>query len=416
MLSLAILRLAAFRALIGTRFFVLLGLQGQAVIVGWQIYVLTKDPFMLGLVGLAEAIPALTCSLWAGHIVDTKRPERVYVWAIGALMINALFLLLFGGGYIGISEALLVALLFVGVFASGLARAFVMPSVATMIPLLIPRSHLSAANAWMSSTFQIGAIGGPAAAGLLYAAFGAGGAWLMPFLCLSIATILAMGIKAMSPCSEEKITEKTLQSIATGIRFIWNNPILLSVMALDMFAVLFGGAVALLPAYAESVLHVGAQGLGALRAAPAIGCVFVALYLSLRPLRQLSGAQLLGVFAGFGVCMIGFGLSQNFWLSFFLLAVSGAFDGVNIVIRNTVVQLLTPQAMMGRVSAIKGMFIISSNEIGAFESGLAARVMGLVPSVVFGGIAALCVVGSVAFLSPSLRRLRITPHDKDSMP
>lgn len=409
MLSFDVLRLQAFRRLVATRFFTTLALQAQAVIVGWQIYSITKDPWMLGLTGLAEAVPALIMSLFAGHIVDIGKPQRIYFLAIAALCLNTFLLMLVGGGHLDSHDNVIIASLFAGVFFSGLARSFTMPSSTTLIPVMVSRMQLSGANAWINSAFNIGAIAGPAIAGIIYGGYGASAAWVVPFVLLLISTVLAITINVELPPKRE-LRETAAQSIIAGWRFIWRHPIILSVMALDMFAVLFGGAVAMLPAYADQVLHVGPEGLGALRAAPSIGAVAIGLYLAVRPMRHLSGAMLLWVFAGFGVCMLVFGLSHWFWVSMVALALSGVFDGINMVIRGTIVQLLTPQHMMGRVSSIKSMFVISSNEIGAFESGLAARLMGLVPSVVFGGVATLAVVAIIAILSPSLRKIVIDSH------
>ncbi len=416
MLSYDILRIRDFRRMIYTRFFTTLALQAQAVVVGWQIYSITQDTFMLGLTGLAEAVPALICALFAGHIVDISRPHRVYHLAILVLALNTLMLLLVGGGHLPLSEHAVIAMLFAGVFFSGLARAFTMPAAATLIPMLVPRPQWSQANAWVSSVFQIGAVAGPAIAGIIYGGYGAKIAWIMPFACFVIAAAFSV---TLNPKYTERVrrAESAAQSILSGWRFILKSPVILSVMALDMFAVLFGGAVAMLPAYADEVLHVGAEGLGALRAAPAVGSVIIGLWLSVRPMRHLSGTRLLWVFAGFGISMVGFGLSQHFWLSMVCLAASGIFDGINMVIRGTIVQLLTPTDMMGRVSSIKSMFVISSNEIGAFESGTAASLMGLVPSVVAGGVATLVVVAAIAILSPSLRKTIIdSHHDPDAKP
>jgi len=207
-----------------------------------------------------------------------------------------------------------------------------------------------------------------------------------------------------------------MKSIVAGWKFILQKPVLLSVMTLDMFAVLFGGAVAMLPAFADQVLHVGSEGLGALRAAPALGAMVTALFLAVRPMRHLSAKRLLWVVAGFGVCMIGFGLSHIFWLSMLLLILSGMFDCVSMVIRSTLMQLLTPDNMRGRVSSVNSMFVISSNEIGAFESGTVARLIGLVPSVVLGGFATLLVVGVTALLSPQLRRTVVDTHADEHKP
>ncbi len=415
MLSVDVLRSRLFRNLIWTRFFVTLALQAQAVIVGWQIYSITKDPWMLGLTGLAEAVPALASALFAGHIVDISRPQRVYALAILALCLNTFLLMLFGGGHVPAADHVIVGVLFAGVFFSGWARSFTMPASTTLIRMLVPRPQLSSGNAWISTAFQIGAVSGPAIAGLVYGGYGPTGAWVMPFALLTIAAVMAFGLNAIE-ARPPAPREPAWQSIKAGWHFILKNPVILSVISLDMFAVLFGGAVAMLPAYADQVLHVGAEGLGLLRAAPAVGSVAIGLYLALRPMRHLSGKRLLWVFAGFGVCMLGFGLSHVFWLSFAFLLMSGVFDGINMVIRGTIVQLLTPENMMGRVSSIKSMFVVSSNEIGAFESGLTARLMGLVPSVVFGGVATLAVVGVIAWLSPTLRKTVIDSHEADTPP
>ncbi|MCB1537794.1 MAG: MFS transporter [Rhodospirillales bacterium] len=409
MLSFEILRNRDFRRLLAARFTTTLALQAQAVIVGWQIYSLTKDPWMLGLTGLAEAAPALVSSLFAGHIVDISRPHRVYALALVTLCLNTFVLMLVGGGHLPLAESTIVAVLFAGVFVSGLARAFTMPASTTLIPMLVPRPQLAGANAWMGSLFQSGAIAGPALAGIVYGGYGARGAWIIPFALLTVSVFVAFSLKP-AYAAAPRMREPAWVSILSGWRFILKSPVVLSVMALDMFAVLFGGAVAMLPAYADQVLHVGPEGLGLLRAAPFAGSVAVGLFLALRPMRHLSGAQLLWVFAGFGLCMLGFGLSHVMWFSLLCLAVSGAFDGINMVIRGTIVQLLTPVPMMGRVSAIKSMFVISSNEIGAFESGTAARFLGLVPSVVFGAVMSLAVVAIIAILSPSLRKTAIDSH------
>lgn len=409
MLSFAALRIRDFRHLMFTRFFITLALQAQAVVVGWQIYSITKDPFLLGLTGLAEALPALLCALVSGHFVDVGNPRTIYRVCVGVLAANTLMLATIAGGYAGTPEAWVVPALFAGVFVSGIARSFVMPSAFALLSGYVSRKDMPGATAWLNTGFQTAAIGGPAVAGLVYGGYGPHGAWLLPAIALSIATVFAMTLGAAKRDHVEK-REPAIQSIKNGWKFIFKNPVILSVMTLDMFAVLFGGAVAMLPAFADHVLHVGPEGLGALRAAPALGSVLTALYLAVRPFRYLSGSLLLWVFAGFAVSMIGFGLSTSFWLSLMFLAASGAFDCVNVVIRSSIVQLLTPPDMKGRVSSVNTMFIISSNEIGAFESGLAARLMGLVPSVIFGGVASLVIVLGVAFYSPSLRKLVIDTH------
>ncbi len=406
--SLAVLRSRDFRLMLGARMLAMMALVAQDVIIGWQVYSITRDPFMLGLAGLVEALPAIACGLFAGHVVDNSRPHRIYILCLGALALNAFILLLTGGGLLSVVEGHTLLFLFVGVFFSGLARSFIMPASFAILPQLVPRTQFPAASAWFSSGFQMAVIAGPAVAGLIYGGYGVTAAWIMPCTIFSAALVLvfAMSKKTRDYKSSQK-REPTLQSIKAGWRFIWRDKTLLSVMIIDMFAVLFGGAVAMLPAYAQEVLHVGSEGLGALRAAPALGAIVTALFLALRPFKVVHASTLLKVVAGFGACMIGFGLSTDFTLSMLFLALSGAFDSVSMVIRSTIMQLLTPDTMRGRVAALNGMFIISSNEIGAFESGTAAKLMGLVPSVVFGGACTLLVVATTTLFFPQLRRTKI---------
>lgn len=406
MLSFSVLRLRDFRILLLTRIFGTTALQAQAVIVGWQIYSLTHDPFLLGLTGLIEAIPAILCALIAGHVVDSGKPYFIFVGCIGLLVLNMGFLFLVGGGVIALDKHMLIMCIFAGVFVSGLLRSFVIPSSFSLQPQIVSREELPAASAWLTSAFQVGIITGPALAGLIYGGYGAFVAWLFPVsLMLAEFLLICCISKKHRHFKSGQKRERATQSIRAGWLFILKNPVLLSVMALDMFAVLFGGAVAMLPAYADQILHIGSEGLGALRAAPALGAVVVTLWLAVKPFKQVHASLLLWVVAGFGGCIILFGVSTVFWLSFMALVASGAFDSVSMVIRQTLVQWLTPTEMRGRVSSVNSMFIISSNEIGAFESGVAARFLGLVPSVVFGGIGTLAVVAITAIASRNMRTL-----------
>lgn len=407
-LSFSVLRLPDFRRLMGARGFAVMALQAQDVIVGWQIYSLTKSTLLLGLTGLVEALAAISCALIAGHIVDTHRPHTVFRLVVGLLMLDMLGLLLVGGGMVPVAPSLLVSCLFVGVFLSGI-RSFIMPSAFVLLSRVVSRTELPSASAWFSSVFQIAAIASPAITGVVYGAFGVRAAWCLPVSFFAVSLLLLGRFShAIRLHKTDQLREGAVKSIRAGWRFVWENQTLLSVMALDMFAVLFGGAIAMLPAYADQVLHVGAAGLGALRASPAIGAIVTALFLALRPLKTLRGSMLLAVVAGFGLCIIAFGLSTSFALSLLFLACSGAFDSVSMVIRGTLMQLLTPDAMRGRISALGSMFIISSNEIGAFESGLAATLFGLVPSVVLGGALTLVVVGVTAVISPRLRKATVS--------
>lgn len=405
-LSFSVLRLPSFRPLLLSRALTTMALVAQAVIVGWQIYSITHDPFYLGLIGLTEAVPAIFCALFAGHIVDISRPYTVYILCIGTHVLNTLMLAAVGGGFITVTPDYLFYFIFIGVFISGLARSFLIPASFSMVPKIVPRKDIPAASSWLMSGFQIAAVGGPMLAGLLYGGYGARGAWFLPVFLLLMAFAIMSFIRVPYMRRTDEKRENAVRSIIAGWTFILKNQTLLSVMALDMFAVLFGGAVAMLPAFADQVLHVGAEGLGLLRAAPGIGAIVMALFLAVRPMKKISARLLLWVVAGFGVCMIGFGLSQSFWLSMLFLFFSGLFDSVSMITRGTLMQLLTPESMRGRVSAVNSMFIISSNEIGAFESGVAARFLGLTPSVVLGGIVTLGVVGIAAWLTP-LRKVTV---------
>jgi MFS family permease len=384
-------------------------MQCQGVIVGWQVYSLTRDPFMLGLTGLAEAVPAILCALVAGHIVDVNPPKKVFAACLGAMTLNTLLLLLVGGSFIEAPGGIL-PWIFGGVFISGLARAFIMPANFSMLALLVPRKDIPAASAWLSSGFQVAAIGGPAIAGLIYGGYGARVAWMLPAFSVLAAFVMVVFLKVPARAKAEK-REPAFQSIKAGWKFIFSSKILLPVMALDMLAVLFGGVIAMLPAYADQVLHTGSEGLGVLRAAPAIGAIFMALMMAVRPMQAVSARRLLWAVAGFGVCIIGFGLSHSFILSVVFLAMSGVFDSVSMIVRGTLMQLSVPDRMQGRVSAVNSMFIISSNEIGAFESGVMASLFGLVPSIVIGGIGTLLVVMATALFAPAMRRTVISPDD-----
>jgi predicted MFS family arabinose efflux permease len=412
-IKLEVLKLRDFRVTLLTRLFVMTAWIAQDVIIGWQVYSLTHDTFMLGLTGLVEAVPALISALFAGHIVDISRPYRVLLGCIAVLAVNAIILMLVGGEYVAAPGGIL-PWLFGGIFISGLARAFTMPASFALLPQIVPRVHMPSASALLTTGFQGATVIAPAIAGVVYGGYGARIAWLLPVFFILLALLLQIvGISA-TPCqwrSAQK-REPAGKSIRAGWRFIFTHKILLAVMALDMFAVLFGGAVAMLPAVADQMLHVGSEGLGALRAAPALGAIVTALVLAVLPFKTIRASWLLWVIVGFGGCMIGFGLSQSFALSMGLLALSGAFDSVSMVIRSTLMQWLTPDDMRGRVSSVNSMFIISSNEIGSFESGTAAKLLGLVPSIVFGGVGTLVVVAITALLSPTMRKLVVQADEK----
>ncbi|HOO50861.1 MAG TPA: MFS transporter [Alphaproteobacteria bacterium] len=402
-LSFQILKNPDFRYLVGARMFCHMGLQALAVIVGWQIYTITKSEFLLGLIGLTEAIPAIISALFSGYAVDISTPRRVYRLCVATLCLNLAALYVLGAGVVPMPHDMLVPLLFVGVFISGIARSFMMPAYFSITPQIVDRKDYSSASAWANTAVQTAVMTGPVLAGMVYGFMGVGAAWVLPVTFMTLGFLCVLNINPKRHYEKVGIDKSALGNIVEGWKFVITHRMLLTVMAVDMFAVLFGGAVAMLPAFASEILHVGPEGLGILRTAPAFGAILAALYFALRPMQTFPLTRMLWSVAAFGVCMIGFGLSTSFLLSVVFLAFSGLFDTISVVIRTTLKQILTPDHMRGRVSGISFMFVISSNEIGAFESGTAARLMGLVPSVVFGGVMTLFVVGITYFVTPNLR-------------
>jgi MFS family permease len=392
----------AFLKLLSFRILIVLAYQMVAVVVGWHIYELTHDPLSLGLIGLAEALPYFCCALFAGYAVDHHSRRMFGVLACVMLFFNALTLTALSAGWVSGNPALWI---YGSIAFTGIARAFIGPSYSAMFALILPREQYARASGIGSSVFQFGLVVGPALGGILVGWAGKTAAYgVATVLCLAAALAL-LSLQIKEPPQTESAPVFT--SIAEGLRFVFSNQIIFGAQLLDMFAVLFGGAVSMLPAFIQDIFQYGPEGLGILRAAPAIGAVMTGLFLSRHPINLHAGRWLLGAVAGFGCSIIGFALSGNFWVAGLLLMLSGACDGVSVVMRTTIMQLATPDAMRGRVSAINGIFIGSSNELGAFESGLAARLMGLVPSVIFGGMMTLAVVAVTAKLAPKLRRLEL---------
>jgi MFS family permease len=391
-----------FLKLLSFRILIVLAYQVTAIVVGWHIYELTHDTLALGLVGLAEAIPYFCCALFAGYAVDHYSRRMFGVLACLMLFFTALTLVAVSIGWLRGNPALWI---YGAIGFTGVARAFIGPSYSAMFALILSRDQYARASGIGSAVFQFGLVGGPALGGILVGWAGKVSAYgFAAGLCLCAAVAL-LSLRVDEPPPAESAPVFT--SIAEGLRFVFSNQIILSAQALDMFAVLFGGAVSMLPAFIHDVFHYGPEGLGILRAAPAVGAVITGIILARYPINLHAGRWLLGAVAGFGVCMIGFALSVNFWIAGAVLVLSGICDGVSVVMRTTIMQLATPDAMRGRVSAINGIFIGSSNELGAFESGIAARLLGLVPSVIFGGAMTLAVVAATAKLAPKLRRLEL---------
>ncbi len=398
--SYAVLKIRDFRLSLASKFFITLGVQMQAVVLGWQIFTLTRDPLALGFIGLAEALPYMGCLLWAGYLTDRSEKRRIIVAAEAGLWVCALaFLALSAAGVNRLWPLYLV------IGLTGVCSSFLWPAASAYVDMTIPKEIYSRAAGWNSTLWQVGAILGPILGGWAYAWFDAPRAYAGVALFLGIGIWFA-GRMSVKPPISGLAQESPWASLMGGIRFVFSKQAILGALSLDMFAVLFGGMVALLPIFAER-LQVGSSGLGVLRAAPAAGALVMALYQSHRPPFEQAGRALMISVALFGGCIILFPLSEVFWLSVLLLALSGMFDNVSVVIRASVLQAMTPNPLRGRVSSVNGFFISSSNEIGAFESGLAAKLFGVVPSVILGGLLTWICVAVTAWKAPALRRLRL---------
>ncbi|MEZ0232796.1 MAG: MFS transporter [Methylophilaceae bacterium] len=399
----AVLKNRNFIKLLVFRMLIVFSYQIVAVVVGWHIYQITHDPFSLGLVGLAEVIPYMCSALFAGYAVDHHSRRLFGVFASVVLCINSFWLAGVAHGLVGGESSLWI---YASIAFIGFARAFIGPTYGSLFALILPREQYQRAAGIGTSIFQIGLVFGPAIGGALVGWADITTAYIVGAVFAGAAAIALLFLRVKEPKAAE--SAPVFKSIAEGLRFVFGNQIILGAQALDMFAVLFGGAVAMLPAFIHDIFNHGPEGLGILRAAPAIGAILMGIMLTRHPLNKNSGRWLLLAVAGFGVTIILFALTTHFWLAAFLLMISGFFDGVSVVLRTTIMQLMTPDTMRGRVSAINGIFIGSSNELGAFESGLTARLMGLVPSVIFGGAMTLSVVLATAKLAPKLRRLHLT--------
>lgn len=394
-----------FKKLVSARFFFTFAVQMQAVILGWRIYDLLKDPLYLGFIGLTEAIPAIGFALYAGYLVDRLRPLMVYRRVIYVSLLSGLVVLAEHLFAHDMNVSTQVGLLYFAAFLTGLARAFSQPAIFAIVPRLVERGLLMRASAVSSSVMQVARIGGPAVGGLIFGFWGPIASSSIVCILLVIASISLMLIRKDLPAPEQTVQHASIKDeLLSGGKFVFKHPILLPALSLDMISVLFGGVTALLPIFANEILFVGPKGLGILRAAPAIGATMMSLYLS-RTNGMRTGRWLLSAVTGFGFCILVFGLSTNFYLSVAALALSGSFDSISMVIRSAAVQLSSPDHMRGKISAVNSIFIGSSNEIGELESGIAAKLLGTVPAVYFGGIMCILTVGLIGYLSPSLRKL-----------
>ena len=404
--SYAALRFWEFRNFTIARLCITIASQMQAVIVGWQIYEITKDPFSLGLIGLAEAIPSISVLLFAGHITDISDRKKIVLYSVLLMSFCSLMLLLITSDLIHSLSTNKLILIYSVIFLSGIGRGFSAPSFFAFVSQLVPKEILPNAITWNTTTWQTGAVTGPAIGGLLYGFIGATNTFITIVIFWIISVFMILPIKN-KPVPVIIGIQSLKEKLTAGLKFVFERKIVLGAISLDLFAVLFGGAVALLPIFAGEILFAGPEGLGILRAAPSIGAVIMAVTMTRRPFTKNAGKNLIISVFGFGLCIILFGISKNFYLSLIILALSGAFDSVSVVIRATIIQLMTPDNMKGRVSAVNSIFIGSSNEIGAFESGVAAKLLGTVPSVIFGGVMTILIVTVVTFAFPKLRRLKL---------
>lgn len=401
----AALRLPNFRRFIAAHFALTLGIQIQGVVVAWQMYLDTRNPLSLGLIGLAEAVPNIATALFAGHVADRMDRRRLAIIAAVALLGCSLSLAWLGGLTGDAAAQWRIPGAYLVIAVSGVARAFLQPARTALVAAMVPREIQPNAVTLRSTTWQLGSVIGPALGGLLNALIGARGSYLVDAALVAIAIVGFRAITFRGVPVADVAGESTMSSVLAGIRYLRGQRVLLGTMTLDLFSVLFGGAVALLPIFAADILHTGPMGLGLLRAAPAIGAVAMSLWLAWRPPMQHAGRAMLRSVALFGLCIIGFGLARTLWLSFALLVAAGAADMVSVVVRSTLLQLLVPDHLMGRVTSVNQIFVGSSNEIGSFESGLTAKLFGAVPATLLGGALTLGVVGVTAKVVPEIGRI-----------
>ncbi len=402
----AALRFREFNIFLIARFAMVFAWSMQFIVIEWQVYSMTKDPWSLGIIGLMEVIPAVSTALFAGHFVDQKEKRNLLIKCIFGFSVISLGLFLLSDPNLTSefsAKTILYSIYFL-VFLGGIVRAFLGPTIFSLIALIVPKKAYPNAATWSSTTWQMASVLGPALAGFSISWIGVHWSMCLIFA-FSIMALLAIFQIERKPILNPKIGEPIMESLREGLRFVFNSKAIFGALTLDMIAVLFGGAVALLPVFAQDILHVGSEGFGVLRAAPAVGAAITMVGSTRFPVHKYAGKKLLWAVFGFGISIILFGLSTSFWLSVFALFMSGALDGISMVIRQTILQLKTPDEMRGRVASVNSMFVGSSNELGAFESGATAKLMGTVTAVVFGGTMTLLTVGFTAFISPTFRNL-----------
>jgi MFS family permease len=405
------IKVAEFRNLMIGRFLFIMGLRMMGTLVGWWIYELTKEPFAIGLIGLAEVIPAVSLALYAGHVIDISEKRKLLLRGVVLYWVCAL-------GLLGLSiyndksdhtanqNTLIIAVgIYFIIFCTGIIRSFTGPSFGTIVGSIMPKHLLQNATTWSQGIWLSASILGHAIVGFIIAGFGHTGSLIVVASLVSIGFIFISKINPLPPHADIVVDQKPMESVKEGLRYVFNTKELLGALSLDLFAVLFGGAVAMIPVFAKDILNVGPIGFGWLNAAADIGAMLIIFVLTIFPVNAGQGKKLLIAVGGFGICIIVFALSKIFWISFAALVLSGILDGFSMIVRGTIVQLKTPDHMRGRVMSVNSMFINSSNELGQFESGVAAKLMGVIPSVIFGGSMTLLVVLTTWFKAPSLRKM-----------
>lgn len=402
----ASLQLREFRLYLLGRLCLTMAWQMQGVIVSWQVYELTKDAFALGLVGLSEAIPFILICPLGGHAADIISRKKLIIGFTVLYFLCAIALLVMSVSSAHSNLPLRTGYIYLVIGVTGVARSFLGPAIVSFLAQITPRHLYLNAVTWNSNVWHMAAVSGPAAGGLIYGFAGITASYSTVAALMLLSMILFSFIRK-KPMPKNEISGGVFENLTAGIRFVFKNQILIGALGLDMLAVFFGGAAAMLPVFAADILHTGPEGLGILRAAPFAGSVLMGLILAHQPPMKRAGRNLILAFVGFGICTICFALSKNFFLSLFLLFLTGAFDNISVIVRGTVLQLLTPDHLRGRVTSVNNIFIGSSNELGAFESGTAAKLLGLIPSVVFGGVMTIAIAGIAAWKAPALWKLNL---------
>ena len=402
----AAMRIPEYRNLMMGRFTFIMGLRMMGTLVGWWVYELTNEPFAIGLIGLSEVIPAVSLSLYAGHVIDISEKRKLLLKGVVLYLACAVLLLGLSTHYTAsqLSNHWIAFSIYVVIFLTGIFRAFTGPTFGTMIASIVPKDMLQSATTWNQGIWLTASVIGHASVGFLIAFLGNTGSLIIICSLVSLGYLFLYKLKP-KPALNEPGEKKTLESVKEGLRFVFSTKEILGALSLDLFAVLFGGAVAMIPVFAKDILQAGPVGFGWLNAASDIGSILVVVMLTFFPLKKQQGKKLFFAVGGFGLCIVVFAISRIFWLSFAVLLLSGILDGISVVIRGTILQLKTPDQMRGRVMSVNSMFINSSNEFGQFESGVMAKLLNVVPSVVFGGTMTMLVVAITWFKAPSLRKM-----------